>query len=138
MKAAATLMINVLNGTLDMGIGEIQEIRGQLDAGQVRLLGVLSDKRLDQFPDPATAKEQGVDMSVTKFRGLAGRRDCRRTSRRRGRRRWRKFLASEAYKAEYEKEGLIPVLKNRAEAGPFTVQFAKENADALREFGVIK
>ena len=29
-------MINVLNHTLDMGIGELQEIRSQLDGGRLR------------------------------------------------------------------------------------------------------
>ena len=35
-------MIGVLNGTYDIGIGEIQELRGQLEAGKIRLLGVAS------------------------------------------------------------------------------------------------
>jgi putative tricarboxylic transport membrane protein len=137
-EGGGDLMINVLNGTLDMGIGEIQEIRAQLDAGQVKLLGVLSDKRLDQFPDLATAKEQGIDLSVTKFRGLAGPKGLSAEVAAAWEDALKKVLASPTYKKEYEKENLIPVLKNRAEAGPFTVQFAKENADALREFGLIK
>lgn len=137
-EGGGDLMINVLNGTLDIGIGEIQEIRAQLDAGQVKLLGVLSDKRLEQFPNLATAKEQGVDMSVTKFRGLAGPKGLPASVAAAWDEALQKVLASPAYKKEYEKENLIPVLKNRAEAGPFTVQFAKENAEALREFGLVK
>ena len=65
-------MLNVLNGTYDLGIGEIQEMRSQLESGQVRLLAVLTEKRLADFPNVPTAKEQGVDLVVTKFRGLAG------------------------------------------------------------------
>ena len=65
-------MIGVLNGTYDIGIGEIQEVRSQLEAKKVRLLAVLTDKRLPEFPDLPTAQEQGVDLVVTKFRGLAG------------------------------------------------------------------
>ena len=37
-------MIGVLNGTYDIGIGEMQELRGQLDAGKIRLLAV-ADRR---------------------------------------------------------------------------------------------
>src|SRR5687768_10753541 len=40
------MMLNVLNGTYDIGIGEIQELRSQLDSGQVRLLAVLTEERL--------------------------------------------------------------------------------------------
>jgi len=66
------MMINVLNGSLDLGIGEIQEFRGQLDAGEVRVIGVFTNERLAEFPDAKTAREEGVDMVVNKFRGLVG------------------------------------------------------------------
>src|SRR5829696_397294 len=37
-EGGGDMMLNVLNGTLDIGIGEIQELRSQLEAGKVRLL----------------------------------------------------------------------------------------------------
>jgi tripartite-type tricarboxylate transporter receptor subunit TctC len=66
------MMINVLNGSLDLGIGEIQEFRGQLDAGEVRVIGVFTEERLSEFPDAKTAKDEGIDMVVNKFRGIVG------------------------------------------------------------------
>ncbi len=71
-EGGGDMLINVLNHTLDMGIGELQEMRGQLDAGKLRLLGVVGDDRLPQFPQIQTVKEEGIDLSVRKFRGLAG------------------------------------------------------------------
>ncbi len=71
-EGGGDMLVNVLNHTLDMGIGELQEIRGQLDAGTIRLLAVVGDDRLPLFPDLETVKEQGIDLSVRKFRGLAG------------------------------------------------------------------
>jgi tripartite-type tricarboxylate transporter receptor subunit TctC len=71
-EGGGDMLINVLNHTLDMGVGELQELRAQLDAGRLRLLGVVGDERLPQFPDIATVKEQGIDLAVRKFRGLAG------------------------------------------------------------------
>ncbi len=66
-------MIGVLNGTYDLGIGEIQELRAQIEARKLRLLAALTEKRLPGgFSDLPTAREQGVDLVVTKFRGLAG------------------------------------------------------------------
>jgi putative tricarboxylic transport membrane protein len=70
-EGGGDMLINVLNHTLDMGIGELQEIRAQLDAGTIRLLAVVGDDRLSLFPDLKTVKEQGIDLSVRKFRGLA-------------------------------------------------------------------
>jgi putative tricarboxylic transport membrane protein len=63
---------NVLNGSVEVGLGQIAEIRGQLDAGKLRLLAALTDKRLDDFPNVPMAREQGVDVTSAKFRGLAG------------------------------------------------------------------
>jgi putative tricarboxylic transport membrane protein len=71
-EGGGDMLINVLNHTLDMGIGELQEIRSQLDAGRLRLLAVVGDDRLSQFPDVETVREQGIDLAVRKFRGLAG------------------------------------------------------------------
>ena len=63
-EGGGDMLINVLNHTLDMGVGELQEMRGQLDAGKIRLLGVVGDQRMAQFPDVQTVKEQGIDLSV--------------------------------------------------------------------------
>ncbi len=71
-EGGGDLLVGVLNHTLDLGIGELQELRAQIDARKVRLLAVVGDARLPQLPDVPTAKEQGVDVSVRKFRGLAG------------------------------------------------------------------
>lgn len=43
----------------------------QLAGGQLRCLGVFSDKRLEQFPDYPTAKELGIPFSMGQWRGLA-------------------------------------------------------------------
>ena len=84
-EGGGDMLVNVLNHTLDMGIGELQEIRAQLDAGTIRLLAVVGDDRLPLFPDLETVKEQGIDLSVRKFRGLAGPGARLPTSSRRGR-----------------------------------------------------
>ncbi len=131
-------MIGVLNGTYDMGIGEIQELKGQLEAGKIRLLAVLNEKRLDGLPQLPTAKEQGFNVVVTKFRGIAGPKGVSDDVAKAWEDALRKALELPAYKASYTKENLIPALMGRAEARKFTAQFAKDVADSLRELGVIK
>jgi putative tricarboxylic transport membrane protein len=71
-QGGGDLMINVLNGTLQIGVGEVQELQGQLEAGEIRLLATFSAQRLDLFPDLPTVQEEGYDVIVRKFRGLAG------------------------------------------------------------------
>lgn len=131
-------MLNVLNGTYDIGIGEIQELRSQLEAKQVRLLGVLTEKRLADFPDLPTAKEQGIDLVVTKFRGLAGPKNLPPAVLKAWDTGIRAVLADPAYQKEYAKESLIPAPMGADEARAFTAKFATEVATSLKELGVVK
>lgn len=131
-------MLNVLNGTYDMGIGEIQEMRSQLDSGQVRLIAVLTDKRLPDFPALPTAKEQGIDLVVTKFRGLAGPKNLPPAVLKAWEEGIRAVLADPAYQKEYAKESLIPAPMGAQEAAALTAKFATDLAQSLRELGVVK
>jgi tripartite-type tricarboxylate transporter receptor subunit TctC len=137
-EGGGDLMINVLNGTLDLGIGEIQEIRSQLEAGRIRLLAVVTEARLPDFPDLATAREQGVDLVVTKFRGLAGPKGIPDEVAAIWHEALRRVLESPAYRAQYAKESLVPALMARDEARRFTTAFAAEVERDLRELGVVR
>ena len=131
-------MIGVLNGTYDIGIGEMQELRGQLEAGKIRLLAVLTEKRLDGLPQLATAKEQGFNVVVTKFRGIAGPKGVSDEVAKAWEDALRKALDTPAYKAAYTKENLIPMLMGRVEARKFTAQFVLDVSASLKEMGIIK
>jgi putative tricarboxylic transport membrane protein len=131
-------MIGVLNGTYDMGIGEIQELKAQLDAGKIRLLAVLNEKRLDGLPNLPTAKEQGFNVVVTKFRGLAAPKGMSDELAKAWEEALKKALADPAYKAAYTKENLIPALMGREAARKFTDQFVQDVTASLKELGVIK
>jgi putative tricarboxylic transport membrane protein len=131
-------MIGVLNGTYDLGIGEIQELKAQLEAGKIRLLAVLSETRLETLPQLPTAKEQGFNVVVTKFRGIAGPKGVSDEVAKAWEDGLRKALDTPAYKAAYQKENLIPVLMGREQARKFTAQFAADVTVSLKELGVLK
>ena len=131
-------MIGVLNGTYDIGIGEIQELRAQLEAGKIRLLAVLGEKRLDGKPSLPTAKEQGFNVVVTKFRGIAGPKGVSDEVAKAWEEALRKVMEVPAYKADYTKEDLIPMLMGREQARKFTTQFVVDITASLKELGVIK
>lgn len=137
-EGGADQMIGVLNGTYDIGIGEIQELKAQLEAGKVRLLAVLNEKRLDGLPNLPTAKEQGYNVVVTKFRGIAGPKGVSDEVAKAWEDALKKALDSPAYKASYTKENLIPTLMGREAARKFTAQFATDVTASLKELGVIK
>ena len=44
-------------------------------AGDLRILGIFGDSRLDRFPNVPTAKEQGYDFKISMWRGVAAPKD---------------------------------------------------------------
>ena len=137
-EGGGDMMINVLNGTLDIGVGEVQELQGQLQAGKIRLLATLSERRLALLPDVPTVKEQGVDLVVRKFRGLAGPKGIPPEVTQALEAGLAKALEDPAYKASYTKNDLLPAFMGRQEATAFTKEFAGELTQSLQELGVIK
>jgi tripartite-type tricarboxylate transporter receptor subunit TctC len=49
----------------------VAEVRGQVQAGNLKILGVMSAERDKLFPDVPTFKQQGVDVEFYTWRGLA-------------------------------------------------------------------
>jgi putative tricarboxylic transport membrane protein len=137
-EGGGEMLVNVLNGTYDLGIGEIQELRAQLDAGQVRLLAVLTESRLSDLPDLPTAREQGIDLVVSKFRGLAGPKNLPPAVLTAWEQGIRAVLADPAYQKEYRKESLIPAAMGAERSRAFTEKFAGEVTTSLKELGVVK
>ena len=137
-EGGGDLLVGVLNHTLDLGIGELQELRAQIDARKVRLLAVVGDARLPQFPDVPTAKEQGVDVSVRKFRGLAGPKGTPREVAAAWDAAIPKLLADPAYTQIYTRNGLQPGFVPHADYGRFISAFAAETQAFLNASGMAR
>jgi tripartite-type tricarboxylate transporter receptor subunit TctC len=137
-EGGGDMLLNVLNHTLDMGIGEVQEIRAQLDSGQVRVLGVVGDERVDVLPEVRTLKEQGLDLSVRKFRGLAAPKGTPREVVAGWEAAIPKLLADPAYRAVYSKNSLQPGFLPQKEYARFMDEFGRETASFLKASGVIR
>jgi tripartite-type tricarboxylate transporter receptor subunit TctC len=137
-EGGGDMLINVLNHTLDVGIGELQEIRAQLDARKVRLLGVVGDTRLPQFPDVPTVKEQGVDLSVRKFRGLAAPKGTPPTVIAAWESAIPRLLADPAYRKVYTRNSLEPGFLAHREYVAFMNDFGRQTEAFLKESGSIR
>ena len=137
-EGGGDMLINVLNHTLEMGIGELQELRGQLDAGKLRLLGVVGDERMSLFPQVATVKELGIDLSVRKFRGLAGPKGTPPAAVAAWETAVRTLLDDPEYKKLYIEDGLLPGFIPHAEYETFMDDFGRQTAEFLKQTGVIK
>ena len=64
-------MAALLGGHIQVFPGDASEVKGQLEAGEIRLLATLSPNRLPApFADVPTAREQGFDVEWTIIRGF--------------------------------------------------------------------
>lgn len=63
------LLAGMLSGEVEAGVSGLGEYKDQIQAGQLRVLGVTSAERVDGFEAP-TLTEQGVDLEFTNWRGL--------------------------------------------------------------------
>jgi putative tricarboxylic transport membrane protein len=62
----------ILGGNIDMAMLNPSEVIGQINAGKVRAIAVFAEDRYKRAPLDAvpTAKEQGVNVSFTQYRGV--------------------------------------------------------------------
>jgi putative tricarboxylic transport membrane protein len=137
-EGGGDMLINVLNHTLDMGVGELQEIRPQLDAGRLRLLAVVGEQRLAQFPDLPTVREEGIDLAVRKFRGLAGAKGTAPEIIARWEAAIPRLLDDPEYKKIYLANSLQPGFIPHAEYVGFVEKFGKETEAFYKQAGVIE
>jgi len=137
-EGGGDMMINVLNGTLDIGVGEVQEIQSQIEANQVRVLATFGDERLEAFPDAPTVKELGYDVVARKFRGLAGPKGLPADVIAAWEKAIPEVLENPEYKAIYTANNLRPEFIPHDEYVKFIENFAAETEAFLRETEVIQ
>jgi tripartite-type tricarboxylate transporter receptor subunit TctC len=137
-EGGGDLMINVLNGTLDMGVGEIEEIRAQLEGRKIRLLATFNETRMANFPDVPTVEELGYNVTVKKFRGVAGPKGLPPAITKIWDDVAQKILADPEFKKTYGAESLIPNFMSHDQYGPFITKFAADTGNFLKSTGVIR
>lgn len=70
-KGSAPSIIELLGGHIDSVCCSVPEALPQVEAGQLKILAVMSSERLEDFPDLPTLKEHGIDWTAVGWRGLA-------------------------------------------------------------------
>jgi tripartite-type tricarboxylate transporter receptor subunit TctC len=135
-EGGGELALNVLNGTLDVGVGEAIELESQIQAGTLRLLAVFSAERSASFPNVPTAKEAGYDVVVRKFRGFAAPKGLSSDLIAAWEAGVQRLLDNAAYRQTSAL--LTPAFMPHAEYVEFIDEFAAETEDYLRESGALR
>ena len=63
--------VELLAGRVDAALQWPSQFKAQVDAGQLRVIAATSGARVPVLPDVQTAKEQGFDVDVVMWRGVA-------------------------------------------------------------------
>ena len=131
-------MLNILNGSLQLGIGEAGETAEQVAAGKLRLVALLRDEASDQLPNLETATAQGVDLSVSQFRGIAGPSGLPDEVVEA----WDKaipiLLEDPDFKQWYQRVGMLPTFRQHSDFMTFVGEFAEAQKSVLRDLGVLQ
>ena len=132
------LTLSVLAGTVDIGSGDAQEIATQIEAGKIRILAAVTDKRLGNFPDIPTAKEQGTDITAVGWRGFVAKKGTPPEITQAWEQAIKLILEDPEYKAYYTKNHSIPGYLTAAQFDDLTNEFAAELETFFRQVGIIK
>ena len=130
------LLISVLNGTVDVAIGEIQELTAQLEAGKVRIITTYTEQRLETMPSVMTAREQGIDLVVRKFRGLAGPKNTPDSVKQLWKAGVEKMLKDPEFKKWYSAQSLVPMVMVGRDYDKFLKEFAADQQAFFKEFNI--
>lgn len=133
----AALLINVLGGSVDLGVGELQELKSYIEAGKVKVLGVYYPQRLASLPNAPTIKELGLDNeTIRKFRGLAAPKGVPTETIAKIGKAVQAILADPEFKKEYEADALEAGYMAQDEYRTFIADFVQKQEAFLKEFGV--
>lgn len=72
MEGAAPSLKELVAGGLDVVTCSRVEAQSMIDAGKVKAIALMAEERSPNYPNLPTLKEQGIDWSLTTWRGFAG------------------------------------------------------------------
>lgn len=70
-EGAAPAVTALVGGHIQAVSVSVAEVQAQVKAGQLKIIGVMDEKRDALFPDVKTFKEQGIDVVFGTWRGIA-------------------------------------------------------------------
>lgn len=116
----------------------VAEVRSQALAGNVKILGVMSNNRDAQFPNVPTFKEQGVDVQFFTWRGLALPKGVPAANKAKIVDAYKKAFDSPAFKEFAAKASLNLAYQDAAEFTKFLDQNFKDVEAVMKSLGLTK
>lgn len=138
-KSGGEVMVALLGGHVELASANPGEALAQVEAKKVKVLGVTSQKRMEQAPDIPTLKEQGINVVFQQFRSIAAPKDIPDEAIKYYEDLFKKLANSKTWKEKYVKENMLTWdFKNSAETLKVW-EFENERfAKIMKEMGYIK
>ena len=136
-EGGGDLLLAVLGGHVDLGVGEFAEVASQVQAGQVRVVNSFTATRLTGTTIP-TAKEQGIEIVVEKFRGLLGPKGMDPAAVAFWEGTVKRALARPAYRTYYSSVYLVPAYMDHDQYKAYLHRMNQTLRRYMKEIGVIQ
>ena len=139
-EGGGDLLVAVLGGHVDLGMGEPAELMGQVDAKKVRILCVFTEKRVATLPDVPTAKESsGYNIVIPeKFRAIVGPKGIPAEAVAWWEGKIQQVLKDPKYKSYYDSVNLLPAFLGGKEFGASVERDNTTITAFLKEIGLFK
>ncbi|MBW0147071.1 Bug family tripartite tricarboxylate transporter substrate binding protein [Marinobacter arenosus] len=132
-------MTQVVGGQVTAFTGDISEVTGFMDSGDLRVLAVLAEERLPgRFSDIPTAREQGVDALGPNWRGFYMPKDASPEAKQYWTEAVDTLYASAEWKKVMKSNGLIPFHPSAGEFDAFVRNQVQDIENLSREIGLLK
>jgi tripartite-type tricarboxylate transporter receptor subunit TctC len=129
---------SLLGGKIEASVQLAAEIMPQVEAGQVRILAVTGEKRLASLLEVPTFKEQGIDLTLTLWRGIAVPKGTPEPVIKILEEAFKKAVQSEEFKEFTKKMGANAEFRPAKEFNEFIAKDDKEIGDLMEQIGMRK
>ncbi|PSJ47214.1 C4-dicarboxylate ABC transporter substrate-binding protein [Zobellella taiwanensis] len=132
-------LVQVVGGHTDVFTGDLSESLGFFESGDLRILAVLADERLEgKLASVPTAKEQGVDVTWLNFRGVYVAPGISDEQYNWWQQTFSNLYETPEWKQIMQQNGLIPFHKTGAEFTDYINEQIGEVRQISQELGIIK
>jgi len=135
---AAPAVTSLVGGHLTGVAVSVAEVRGQVQAGNLKILGVMSADRDKIFPEIPTFKEQGVDVQFYTWRGLGLPKGVPAANKAKLTDAFKKAMDTPAFKELAAKASLNLAYQDSAEFAKFLDQNYKDVEAVMKTLGLAK
>lgn len=133
-----TAPAELLGERIDAAIQWPGQFVSHVQAGTIRVLAVTSAERVKLMPDVPTAKEQGADIDITMWRGLAAPKDTPAEAVAALEEAAKKAVESEEFQGASEKIGFVPAYLGKDEFGKLIETDDQAISKLMDELGLKK